>query len=641
MANTVNTPLLLLRSPLGNDTLPEQAGTLHAIALTAHEELSQPFKIDLTVVSTKRSINPKELLHQSVAVTVRRINGIDRFFHGLVSSVSAVGAPERDRWRYELKVVPRLWFMSQAVDCRIFQQKTAVEILGALFSDHGVSPVDFRIFGTQVVREYTTQYNETDLDFAHRLLQEAGYFYFFEHTRSDHTLVITDKNEAFKSMAAPQHRVAYAGDNVDVFNEWETLLATTFGHVRLQDYNPKTPETAVCGQQETASPTAGSSQRDVFRWPAMTLQNNVAADRARFRMEAAEALASLRRGHGFNPNLCPGFRFMLAKDPFSGKEQIEHVVHSTTHHAFDDTWVNGSRGTSWETNFTCFLLPTPWREEFSVARPAMTGVFSAVVLTEGGEEIHADELARVKVRPLFDHRKETVAGKAIWVRILNTWSGKHWGWQHLPRVGTEVGLSFMNGDPDNPVLVGCFYNQDYQPVFDVPGEQMKQGFRSRSTPGGGSQEYNELSFDDKRGEEVVLLHAQRDHKVEVEHNQDSTIGNDRTVTTNRNDSLTSTLGNITVTAVAGSVTVTATESIRLVCGTSSITMMPELIVIESLGAVVVQAGVDLTLDAGVDANMTAGGAIQITAVADVNIAGAEVQIESVAGPGVVCLPAPL
>lgn len=633
MANTANTPLLLLRSPLGDDTLPYQAATLHAIALTAHEKLSQPFEIDLTVVSTERSIDPNVLLHQPVAVTARRINGIDRFFHGLISSVSTVGAPERDRRKYELKVVPRLWFMSQAVDCRIFQQKTAVEILGTLFSDHGVSPVDFRIFGTQPIREYTTQYNETDLDFAHRLLQEAGYFYFFEHTRSDHKLVITDTNEAFKPMAAPQHRVAYAGNNVDVFNDWKTSLATTFGHIRLQDYNPKTPAAPVRGQQATALPTAGSSRRDVFRWPAMTLQNDVAADRARFRMEAAEALAGLRSGHGSNPNLCPGFRFVLATDPFSGKERIDHVVHSTTHRAFDDTWIAGGSRTSWDTDFTCLLQSTPWREEFSVARPAMTGIFSAVVLTEEGEEIHADELARVKVRPLFDYRKDTVASMAIWVRILNAWSGKHWGWQHLPRAGTEVGLSFMNGDPDNPVLVGCFYNQDYQPVFDVPGEQTKQGFRSRSTPGGGLQEYNELSFDDKRGEELVLLHAQKDHKVEVEHNQDSTIGNNRTVTTNRNDSLTSTLGNITVTAAAGSVTVAATESIRLVCGTSSITLMPELIVIESLGAVIVQSGVDLSLDAA--------GAIQVTAVANVNIAGAEVQIESLAGPGVVCLPAPL
>ncbi len=641
MDNTANTPLLLLRSPLGDDTLPYQVGTLHAIALTAREKLSQPFEIDLTVVSTEQAIDPNVLLHQSVAVTVRRINGIDRYFHGLVSSVSAVGVPKRDRWQYELKVVPRLWFMSQTVDCRIFQQRTAVEILGTLFSDHGIGPVDFRIFGLQAVREYTTQYNETDLDFAHRLLQEAGYFYFFEHTPSNHTLVIADANEAFKFMGSPQHRISYAGNNVDVFNEWKESLTTTFGHIRLQDYNPKTPSSPILGQQATALPTAGSPLRDIFRWPAMTLQNEIAADRARFRMQAAEVLAGLRRGHGFDPNLCPGFRFVLAVDPFSREEQVDHVAHSTVHRAFDDTWIAGSSGTSWDTDFTCFLQSTPWREEFSVARPAMTGIFSAVVLTPEGEEIHADELARVKVRPLFDYRKETVASLAIWVRIMNAWSGKRWGWQHLPRVGTEVGLSFMNGDPDNPVLVGCFYNENYQPVFEVPNEQTKQGFRSRSTPGGGSQEYNELSFDDKRGEERVLLHAQKDHKVEVEHNQDSTIGNDRTVTTNRNDSLVSTLGNITVTAEAGCVTITALESIRLVCGTSSITLMPELIVIESVGAVIVQAALDITLDAGVDANMTAGVGIQITATSDVNITGALVTIEALEGPGVVCLPAPI
>lgn len=640
MGDNTNTPLLLLRL-LGHDRLPYQVGTLHATALTAKEKLSQPFDIDLTAVSTKQIIDPKTLLHQPAAVTLRRMDGIDRFFHGLVSRVSAVGQPQRDRWQYEIKVVPRLWFMSQTLDCRIFQRKTVVQILQELFESHGVDPVEFRIFNSEPVREYTTQYNETDLDFAHRLMQEAGYFYYFKHTDSDHTLVITDANKGFRPMATPRHWVVWAGNNVDVFDDWAEPLATTFGHVRLQDYNPETPSDPVVGRQEAAVQTPGCARRDVFRWPAMTRENGVAADRARFRMEAAEVLAGLRRGHGTNPNLCPGFRFILAADPFSGEEDVAHVVHSAVHRVHDDTWMTGGAGSGWDTGFTCFLDETPWREEFSLPRPAMAGIFSAVVLTEAGEEIHADELARVKVRPLFDYRKETVASMAIWVRILHAWSGKRWGWQHLPRVGTEVGLSFMNGDPDNPVLVGCFYNEEYRPVFDVPAEQTKQGFRSRSTLGGGTQEYNELSFDDKRGEERVLLHAQKDHRVEVEHNQDSAIGNDRTVTTECNDSLTSVLGHIAVTADIGSVTVTAAESIRLVCGTSSITLLPELIAIESLGAVIVQAGVDLTLEAGVDANMTAGGAIQITAIGDVNIAGAEVQIESLAGEGVVCLPAPI
>jgi type VI secretion system secreted protein VgrG len=270
----------------------------------------------------------------------------------------------------------------------------------------------------------------------------------------------------------------------------------------------------------------------------------------------------------------------------------------------------------------------------------MTGIFSAIVLGESGEEIHADPLARIKVRPLFDHRKDTVASMAIWVRILHAWSGNTWGWQHLPRVGTEVGISFMNGDPDNPVVVGCFYNQDMQPVFPVPAQQTKQGFRSRSTLRGTREEYNELSFDDRKGDELVLLHAQKDHKIEVENDQNATIGNDRTVITTNNDRLISKQGNVTITASEGSVTISAATEITLTVGASSIVMTPDSISLETTGAVSISAAGAVTTEAGGDVNTSAAGLISLEAVGDVNIEGTAVTIEALDGE-VDCIPFPL
>ena len=634
-------PLLLLTSPFGDDRLPFQQSTLHAIAMTARECLSAPFEIDITAVSTRRAIDPNLLLHHPVTLTVRRRDGSDRVFNGIVRQVDAVGQAQRSRSEYRLVVVPLLWFLSQSIDCRIYQQKTAVEILQTLFAENGVKPVDFRIFGSKTKREYTTQYDETDLQFVHRLLQEEGYFYFFEHMAGHHTLVITDANEAFRMLKHPSHRVVHNGDNVDIFDRWCETLQTASGSVRLQDYDPTRPNTPVMGRQSTRLPTAGAAQRRVFRWPAMTQENTIAADRARFRQQASEAAASLRHGHGFDPNLCPGFRFTLWQDPFSGAESVDHAIHSTRHAASDETWIGGTAPPHYDCDFTCILQSTPWRDDLSIPRPAMCGVFSAIVLAEEGEEIHADPLARVKVRPMFDYRRDTVASMAIWVRVLSAWAGNKWGWQHLPRVGTEVGLSFMNGDPDNPVILGQMYNEDMRPVFPVPAMKTRQGFRSRSTLRGGIQDYSELSFDDRRGDELVLLHAQKNHRVEVEHDETvqvmhdqlSTIGRNRTVVTAENDSLTSERGNIAITAAAGMIDITATAGAINITATEAITLRVGTTVVS-----ITEAGIN-TVTLG-ETTVTAGALISLEATGDVNITGGAVTIEAADGE-VDCIPFPV
>lgn len=597
--------LLFLSSPLGDDTVPNQGGTLHATKMIAEEQLSRPFEVQLEVVSTNQAVEPNQLLHKPVTITVHLNDAPDRYISGLVRRFENLEVAQRDRWYYRLEVVPALWFLSQAVDCRIFQHLTTVEILERLFSEQGVEPVDFRIFGPQQEREYTTQFNETDLDFVHRLLQEAGYFYFFEHRSSGTTLVIADRNEAFQPMQRPLHRVNVYGTNTDVLDGWETSERTTYGRVRLQDYDPEKPAYPVTGDDTTVLGAAGAPKRDVFRWPAMTTSNEIAGDRARFRMQAGEASASLCRGSGHNPLFAPGLCFELECDPSSFAENVPYVVHGTRQVAVDTLWFANDGPSSWRTEFSCFPRSTPWRDELSMPRPAMSGIYSGIVLGEGGEEIHADRLGRIKVRPLFDHREDTVASMAIWVRILNAWSGHRWGWQHLPRVGTEVGLSFMNGDPDNPVVVGCFYNADMMPVFEIPAEQTIQGFRSRSTLKGNEQQYSQLSFDDRIEREMVLLHAQKDYRVEVENNK---------------------------TVTARNVLIEAAESITLVVGGTTLKLTKDVMTLDSSGLIL--------LNAVGDVNVDAVGAVTIEAGGEVNIAGTSVDIEAVDG-AVVCLPLPI
>ena len=600
-------PLLLLTSPLGDDTLPIQQGTLHAVELTAREDLSRPFSVSVTAVSSERSIQPTELVGLPVCVTLRKAPHADRYFNGIVRRLAALGQARRDRWTYKLEIVPRLWFLSQTMDCRIFQQKTVVEILQQIFSEHRVSPVEFRLYSTPPVREYTTQYDESDLVFVERLLQESGLFYFFEHSPSAHTLVISDRNQAFKPTEHPEHWVIHAGNNIDIFDHW-------------------------CEAQTTV----GAGDRSLFIWPAMTTENQIAGDRARYRIEAAEAAASIREGHGYDPEFGPGRRFILAKDPFTEAEGIEHFLHSVEHRAVDDTWITGGAEPHYENSFTCLLMTTPWRDKLTIGRPVMAGIFSAIVLGNAGEEIHADSIGRIKVRLLFDYRKETVAAMAIWARVMQPWSGNTWGWQHLPRVGTEVAVSFMNGDPDAPVIVGCFYNEEMRPVFPIPDQQTRQGFRSRSTLHGTTQEFSELSFDDKKGNELVFLHAQRDYTTEVERDQSLSVTEDRTVkiggsetvTITENHSLTTKTGDISVSADASSVTISAATTLTLKVGETTIVLTPESISLSSFGKISISALAAVAIDALAAVTVNALAEVSIDALADVNIAAVgEVSIE--------------
>ncbi|MCH4092645.1 type VI secretion system Vgr family protein [Acetobacter sp.] len=562
-------PLLFTSSPFGDDTLPDQPGTLHATALNAQEMLSQPFQVTLTVVTTLSQLQPDALLYKPFCAIINRKPADNRYFNGIVKRVTPVNSLQRDRWEYQLEIVPRLWFLSQRSDCRIFQKKSVDQILQVLFQEEGVEAYEFRIYGDKPVREYTTQFNETDLDFMHRLLQEEGWFYFFEHTKSEHRLIVTNRNESFKPLASPLHRIVHSGNNIDIIDQWTGGASTAHGEVHFTDYNPSNPTVPVRATQSTSSKTGGASTRRVYRWPALTKDDATAEQRAKHFMEHSEVTSSMCRAHGYDPQFMPGRRFTVERDPLTGEEMVEYAPQAVFHSAVDETWAGQSSGSFYDCSFSCFKQSVPWREPFHNVRPQMTGIYSGVVVGGKGQQIHADPLGRIKVRIVFDHRKDTDAGFATWVRVIQPWAGDSWGWQHLPRVGTEVAVAFMNGDPDEPVVLGGLYNQSMQPVFAVPGEQTKSGFRSRSVHGGAS-EFSEFSVDDSKGQEKIYLRSQKDLHTVVLNDQQTQIGNDSSATVHRNASLK---------AETGSVTVEAETEILLKVGDSTIRLTKDGITI--------------------------------------------------------------
>jgi type VI secretion system secreted protein VgrG len=294
-------------------------------------------------------------------------------------------------------------------------------------------------------------------------------------------------------------------------------------------------------------------------------------------MEAAEAAVSLIGAGGDMASLVAGGKFKLRDE--AGAE-TQHVVREITHFAEDESERSGvMKAANYSNSFTAFPNSVPWRQPMTTARPRMEGLHTAIVLAPSGEEIHTDSQGRIKIRFFWDWREDATADSSEWVRVVQPWAGNQWGGQFIPRVDTEVAVAFMDADPDRPIVVGGLYNGNDKPIFPV-AEKTKLGFRSRSVTKGGTADFNEFTFDDKKGSELLFLHAQKDMTTEVENDQKLTVENDRTVTINKgNETITLKqgnqttevkLGDISVKCGVGSITMEAMQSITLKVGQSSI-----------------------------------------------------------------------
>ena len=600
-----------MTSPLGQDVLIP-------VTFRAEESISSPFSFSIEMVSELERIDPNSLLAMTVCVILRRPNQPTRYFNGIVRRFAPVGTSFRGLYGYTAEIRPSLWLLRQIEDCRVFQHKSTLDIVEEVLTGTGLTDYELRVYGERPTREYTIQYDETDLAFISRLLQEDGYFYFFEHTADAHTLVIADANAAFHAIEQPEIYVGSAQDTAsDALSAWRGGTDLTHGKIELQDYDPAVPSKSLDATQNTTLKASGAAKRSVYHWPAHTFQSPEVSRRTRLRIEADETAACLLDGAGNHEGFYPGGKFTLVKDPYVGSDGQEYVLRRVIHTARDASWIAGGEVPSYSNSFSTFAATRPWRDQITIRRPRMDGVYSGQVIGVPGEEIYTDSLGRVKVWLRFDHHHDATPEGSIWVRVSQPWAGNGWGWQYLPRVGTEVVVAFVDGDPDRPIVIGGVYNGEQMPPFPLPEQKTKSGLRTRSTLNGTTSEYSEFSVDDKQGQELVFLHAQKDHQVEVEQSQTVTIGTGRTVTIKSGgDRLTVEEGNLSISVSMGAVSVTAMESITLTVGASSILISEAAITITS-------PAVEITGEATVNID---GATIDMEAEAEITIAAPDVNI---------------
>lgn len=617
--------LLRLSTPLGRDVLLLRS-------FTGREAISELFCFQLDLLSENQSINFDDIVGKNVTFAVTLADGENfRYFNGYVSRFAQLPGIGRLA-RYQAEVVPHLWFLTRTTDCRIYQNLSVPDIIRDVLERHGIQDFEFKLQASYPRREYCVQYRETSYNFIQRLMEQEGIYYFFRHEDGKHTLVLGDSPSAHppcphqeKARYEPAAGPGFAAPE-DYVTSWRLQHELRPGRCTVTDFNFETPATSLLASLESKIQQGGNTRLELYDFPGEYLRRDEGEREARLRIEREECAHVLIQGASFCRAFTPGFRFELY-DHGRKDQNRAYVITSVTHNAVEGAYYSGVGGpqeASYDNIFTALPLDVPFRPPRVTPKPVVHGSQTAIVVGPSGEEIYTDKYGRVKVQFHWDRLGKHDEKSSCWIRVSQPWAGKGWGGIWIPRIGQEVIVDFLEGDPDRPIITGRVYNAAQMPPYDLPAQQTRSGFRSRSTKGGGTQNYNEIRFEDKKGAEEILIHAERNLTVTVENDETRTIygsrvtgikkddtltisegnrketleqGNDtleiwkgnRDVTLMQgSDSLTVQAGNITIKAPAGThsttalqIEVTGTTSVKVVCGGSSIQMTPGSIDISS------------------------------------------------------------
>jgi type VI secretion system secreted protein VgrG len=565
--------LMTLTTPLGADKLLLEK-------LTGVEAVSELFRFELDVLAPQSDpVAFDQLLGQPATVAIQLPDGSSRYLNGIVRRL-AEGAQlpgplgEATFLRYRLELVPKLWLLTLNSQSRIFQQLSVPDILKQVLNGLDVS---WQIQGSFDARDYCTQYQESDFAFASRLMEEEGIYYYFQHADGSHKMVVANSPQSHAVVPGPgtvSYRPVEGGlhpaDRVFAWNKAQeirpgkvTLWDHTF-ELPSQNLEAKVPlpESVSAGSVVHNLKVASNGSLEVYEYPGRYATRFDGVDpgggdrasdvqkvfpdgdrtaRVRMRQEACRALAV--EGEGNVRHLSAGHRFTLAghfdADGDYALTRVEHAI------SLEGVYTGDAVAEEAHTcRFRCIPLALPFVPPLLTPRPKVAGPQRAVVVGPEGGEIFTDKYGRVKVQFFWDRDGKKDAGSSCWVRVGQPWAGSQWGGVWIPRVGHEVLIAFVEGDPGRPIVVGSVYNAENMPPYALPDNRTQSGIKSRSTPEGTAENFNELRFEDRKGSEEIYFHAEKDFNRVVENNDTLKVGfekkdkGDQTIEVFNNQSLT-------------------------------------------------------------------------------------------------------
>lgn len=484
-------------------------------SMSGREELGRLFDYHLVLLDPDKDVDPDKLVGTNVTVRLQTESGKTRFFNGYIASLAFLGY-EENAGVYHAQMVPWLWLLSRSSDCRIFQEKTVQQILQEVFStDFGFTDFQFKLSGSYKPKVNCVQYNETALNFVSRLMEHEGIYYWWEHKNGSHVMIITD--DMSQHQPHPDRPKIEWRERAGILKEgylYDLRVQKTVstGAFATNDYNFKKPKQDLRSKLAKEKKHA-AAKFEHFEYPGIFREGGDGSNLAKIRLEEAQAGYESIDAMATARDMACGNKFQLTRAERTD-QQRGYVITSTVLTISVDAY--GTGGGSGD-KFECHLTALPDNLVFRPARispkPLIRGPQTALVVGPPGEEIFCDEHGRVKLHFYWDRRSKADDKSSKWVRVSHPSAGGGYGFMSLPRIGQEVVVEFLNGDPDQPLITGRVYNGENKSPYNLPADKTRTVWKSNSTKGGGG--YNELRFEDAKGKEQIFMHGQKDMDVRI------------------------------------------------------------------------------------------------------------------------------
>ena len=527
--------LLTVTTPLGQDQLLFKS-------LQGEEQLSGLFYFQIEMLSNSKELSFDDLVGKPLTVNISFAPDYKRYFNGVITRFVQGGTfvhpnTQARMTRYHAEIRPWLWQLTLTKNCRIFQHLSVPQIIQKVFDDFGLTDYRFSLLYLYEKRTYCVQYEETAFDFVSRLMEDEGIFYFFEHTEDQHTLVIADDLSAHQPCpgihTARFLEISNQTQPENAIIACQFLQQMTTDNYAIDDFNFEMPRSDL-KTSVTARAEHQSSDMRIYEYDAGFDNRSRGEKKVDRRLESHLADYQLLEGQSHCFSFTSGYWFSLKDHPrkeFNAEYVLRRVSHSLSFDHYSNT-------------FQAFPKEVSFRPPIMTPKPKIISPQTAIVTGPAGEEIYTDKYGRIKVQFHWDQEGKRDENSSGWIRVNQGWAGKGWGHVTIPRIGQEVIVSFLNGNPDAPLVTGAVYNAWQTVPYPLPGAQTKSTLKSNSSKGGGG--YNELRFEDQKGQEEIYLQAEKDWNTlvkndkthHIQHDETLTVDHDRTRTVHHDEQVT-------------------------------------------------------------------------------------------------------